>query len=407
MKRGWQTKTLGEICTTIQDGAHQSPKNQFESPGEDRFLYITSKNIRTNYLDLSNVSYVDREFHNQIYPRCKPRVGDVLLTKDGANTGNVALNTIGEPFSLLSSVCLIKTIPELLMPAFLCYYVQSPDGLKSITGQMTGAAIKRIILRDIKLAMIPLPTLTEQQRIVAILDQAFEAIAKARANAEANLKNARALFDSHLQSVFSQRGEGWVENTLENSVIKDCSLSYGIVQPGHEYRGGLPVVRPTDLVTKVIEAEGLKRIDPSLADSYRRTTLRGGDLLLCVRGSTGVVSVASAELAGANVTRGIVPISFDPALVCQDFGYYLMRSEVVQTQIREKTYGAALMQINIRDIRILALPLPPLKEQEALATTFDQLESQSRRLESLYLQKLEALDELKQSLLHQAFSGQL
>ena len=82
----------------IQDGAHESPKTQYDSPAHGRYLYITSKNIRTNYLDLRAVTYVDQEFHNRIYPRCRPSVGDVLLTKDGANTGNVTLNTIPEPF---------------------------------------------------------------------------------------------------------------------------------------------------------------------------------------------------------------------------------------------------------------------------------------------------------------------
>lgn len=207
MKAGWQTKKLRDVCVTIQDGAHESPQRQFDSPGKGRFLYITSKNIRNNCLDLGNVSYVEEDFHNRIYPRCKPSVGDVLLTKDGANTGNVTLNTLDEPFSLLSSVCLIKTKPDALKPGFLSYYIQSPDGLESITGQMTGAAIKRIILRDIKLAPIPIPPLSEQRRIVGILDEAFDGLARATANAEQNLRNARALFESHLQSVFTQRGK--------------------------------------------------------------------------------------------------------------------------------------------------------------------------------------------------------
>jgi len=85
VKRGWALSTLGSVCTKIQDGAHQSPQTLFSEGGPGRFLYITSKNIRNDGLDLSNVSYVNHEFHNQIYPRCKPEVGDVLLTKDGAN----------------------------------------------------------------------------------------------------------------------------------------------------------------------------------------------------------------------------------------------------------------------------------------------------------------------------------
>jgi type I restriction enzyme S subunit len=112
---GWQIKKLGEICLKIQDGAHSSPQVLYEQGGDKNFLYITSKNIRNNYIDLSNISYVDLDFHNSIYPRCNPEFGDVLLTKDGSNTGNVTINTLNEPFSLLSSVCLIKTDPQKLI----------------------------------------------------------------------------------------------------------------------------------------------------------------------------------------------------------------------------------------------------------------------------------------------------
>ena len=199
----WQTRSLGDVCPVIQDGAHRSPKRQYNEKAKGRFLYITSKNIRNNFIDLANVTYVDSEFHNQIYPRCKPELGDVLLTKDGVSTGNICLNTIGEPFSLLSSVCLIKTDPTRLLPAFLCYYVQSPEGLRRITGEMTGTAIKRIILRNIKAATIPLPPLPEQRSIVGAIDKAFAAIAIARANTEKKLRALDEVQRSLLDEAFT------------------------------------------------------------------------------------------------------------------------------------------------------------------------------------------------------------
>ncbi len=164
----------------------------------------------------------------------------------------------------------------------------------------------------------------------------------------------------------------WQTKTLEEVADSDCSLSYGIVQPGDEFVDGLPVVRPTDLTTKVIELGALKRIDPKLAAGYQRTTLQGGELLLCVRGSTGTISIASSELSGANVTRGIVPIRFRKTLLDTTFGYYLMLADQVQSQIREKTYGAALMQINIRDLRNIVLTFPPLAEQQRIVGLLDE-----------------------------------
>jgi type I restriction enzyme, S subunit len=290
-------------------------------------------------------------------------------------------------------------VPEkFLLPKFFYYQLQTANLEK------LGYARHYRLLKELAIAY---PSTSEQQRIVAILDEAFDGIATAKANAEKNLQNARALFESRRRFIFTNCSDEWQEKKLEDVVDSKCSLSYGIVQPGDEYLDGLPIVRPTDLTKKIIEIEGLKRIAPNLADSYRRTTLYGGDILLCVRGATGTVSVAATELAGANVTRGIVPILFEPSLVSQNFGYHLMRCEPVQSQIREKTYGAALMQINIRDLRLLKLRLPSVVQQSLLAAELDELSYETQHLESLYQQKLVALDALKKSLLHQAFSGEL
>jgi type I restriction enzyme S subunit len=319
--------------------------------------------------------------------------------------------SFGRPYIMKTSGCihdgwLVLRQPK-IDPDYL-YYVLGSDLVFNQFDQLAaGSTVRNLNIGLAKTVKIPIPPLAEQQRIVGLLDEAFEGLATAKATAEKNLQNAHALFESHLQSVFTQRGEGWVQKPFEKVVHVDCSLSYGIVQPGEEYANGLPIVRPTDLGAGTIYLDGLKRINPKIAGGYNRTTLQGHELLLCVRGSTGVVSKAAPELAGGNVTRGIVPIRFDSKLITQDFGYYLIRSETVQSQIREKTYGTALMQINIRDLRVLELSLPPIKEQTSLVEKLDALSEETRSLAAIYERKLAALEELKKSLLHQAFSGEL
>lgn len=150
LPNGWKWVKLGKACSKIQDGSHFSPKKQYAESEEGRFMYITAKNIRNDYMDLSKLTYVDKDFHDSIYQRCNPEYGDVLLIKDGVNTGEVTLNTIHEPFSLLSSVCIFKTDKTALTNSFLEYFIQSPFGSKAIANSMTGTAIKRIILRKIK-----------------------------------------------------------------------------------------------------------------------------------------------------------------------------------------------------------------------------------------------------------------
>lgn len=254
---------------------------------------------------------------------------------------------------------------------------------------------------------VRVPSLVQQRSIVAILDEAFEGIATAKANAEKSLQNARELFGRLSAAVLDQLAPISRTTTLEDVAEPGCSLSYGIVQPGEDVAGGLPIVRPVDLNDGVVTLNGLKRIDSALARSYERTTLKGNDILLCVRGTTGALALADSDLAGANVTRGIVPIRFDAAQISQDFGFWLMRSEPVQIQIRAKTYGAALMQINIRDLRQLTLLVPPKHEQELAVKRFEELKAATDQLVDSYQRKLVALEELKKSLLKQAFSGAL
>ncbi len=384
MKAGWRTLALGDLCD-ILDNKRKPITKRDRKPGE--YPYYGATGIQ---------DFVEGYLFDEPL---------VLVGEDGAKWAsgeNTAFAIEGKCW-VNNHAHVLRPNRTLLNDNWLIHFLTHSDLSPFVSG-LTVPKLNQGNLREIP---IPLPPLPEQHRIVALLDEAFDGIATAKANAEKNLQNARALFESHLQSVFTERGEGWAEKPLEEIVDAQCSLSYGIVQPGNDFPSGLPVVRPTDLTSKVIAVDGLKRIDPKLADGYKRTTLRGNELLLCVRGSTGVVAVTSPELAGANVTRGIVPIMFEPSLLRQEFGYFLMTSEAVQSQIRAKTYGAALMQINIGDLRKISVSFPPIKEQERMAEKLEDLSGETQRLESLYQRKLAALDELKQSLLHQAFSGVL
>lgn len=392
MKKEWPTQRLGDVCEIIMG---QSPDGEsYNTTGEG----VPLINGPVEFSAESFGKTVRTKFTTKPTKFC--REGDLILCVRGSTTGR--MNIAGFDACVGRGVAAIRA--KQYQP-WINHFISSKRD--EIHGKGTGATFPNVsgsTLENFELLVPPLP---EQKRIVGILDEAFEGITTATANAEKNLRNARALFESHLQSVFTQRGKGWVEKPLEGVVDANCTLSYGIVQPGHDYPNGLPVVRPTDLIAKVITLDGLKRIDPKLAEGYRRTKLRGDELLLCVRGSTGVVSMTAPDLVGANVTRGIVPIVFDPSILRQDFGYFLMTSEAVQSQIRAKTYGAALMQINIGDLRKIVVSFPMLKEQKEVAAKLNVLAAETQRLESIYLQKLAALGELKKSLLHQAFSGQL
>ena len=207
-------RALKEVCEKIQDGSHYSPKIQTKVRKHGMYLYITSKNIRNNKMLLDNVTYVDKSFHESIYKRCNPKYEDVLLTKDGVNTGNVTLNTLKEPFSLLSSVCLIRPNKDILLPSFVKYYIQSPVGFKELTGKMTGTAIRRIILKRIKNAEIPIPDLVVQKQIVQEIETRLSVCDKIMVTIDESLEQAEALRQSILKKAFE--GELLSESELES-----------------------------------------------------------------------------------------------------------------------------------------------------------------------------------------------
>ena len=378
LPKGWEIKTIGDVCVSASSNVSQ---NKLANDEGDYPIYGASGLIK-------KVSF---------YHQDKPYLS---IVKDGSGVGRV---TKMDAYTSVIGTLQYILPKENIDLDYLNYSLMSVDFKKYVAG----AAIPHIYFKDYKnepFLWMPLP---EQQRIVSILDEAFAAIAKAKANAEQNLKNAKELFDSYLQGVFEKKGDGWEEKTLEELADESCTLSYGIVQPGEEFENGLPVIRPTDLTSRYIKVEGLKRIDPKLADGYKRTKLIGDELLLCVRGTTGVVSIATPELKDANVTRGIVPIRFNSKFINQEFGYYLLISNYVQRQIRAKTYGAALMQINIGDLRKILTPYPPIKEQQTIVRQLDTLRAETQKLEAVYQKKISDLEELKKSILQKAFAGEL
>jgi len=173
LPQGWTWTKLSYVCAKIQDGTHFSPPNSAELKGG--IPYITAKNIKPHGIDVSEITYVSRRVHEEIYRHCDPEKGDVLYIKDGATTGLAVVNDLDYPFSMLSSVALLKPIKRFVDPSFLKHYLNSPDTFERMTGRMTGTAIKRIILERIREAEFPLAPINEQRIIVEKVETFFHA----------------------------------------------------------------------------------------------------------------------------------------------------------------------------------------------------------------------------------------
>jgi type I restriction enzyme S subunit len=190
----WEKKKLGEVAEKITDGTHFSPK----SFDHGEFLYITSKNVKDGYMELSNAQYISYEDHTSIYKRCDVKKGDILLTKDGT-IGQSCINELEIEFSLLSSVAFIRTLSN-YSNYFIYQLIVSDIGQKEIESQIAGQALRRITLHKINNFEFHFPTLPEQSKIATFLtavDEKLQALKKKKSLLEVYKKGV-------MQKLFSQ-----------------------------------------------------------------------------------------------------------------------------------------------------------------------------------------------------------
>jgi type I restriction enzyme S subunit len=279
---------------------------------------------------------------------------------------------------------------------YLYYYLASIVPLLNDLG--TGATFKELSGGKLKEVPVPVAPLHEQHRIVAILDEAFDGIATAKANAERNLQNARALFESHLQSVFTERGEGFEETTLG----KVCEFVGGSQPPKAVFQkekaaDNIRLIQIRDYKSDkhivFIPKSMAKRFcnpDDVMIGRY------GPPLFQILRGLDGAYNVALMKA---------VP---NESKLSRDYLFYFLKhSDILQYVIYHSDRAAGQIGVTKETLEPYPIALPSQGAQVRAVGTIMELESETQRLESLYQQKLTALDDLKKSLLHQAFSGQL
>ena len=240
-----------------------------------------------------------------------------------------------------------------------------------------------------------LPTIEEQRRISDLLWAAYEV--------KKSYRKMISSIDEMVKSQFIEKigdtrtnPKGWDVYTLKELVVPSCPISYGIVQPGDDIEeGGVPIVRPVDLdETHRVTAKGLKRTTKEISDAYKRTILEGNELLLCVRGTTGLVGLATDELKGCNVTRGITPLSFNEK-ADRVFMLCTFLSDGIQEFISDNTIGSALRGINMAVIREMKIPTPPVHVQKSFADLYIQADKSKFELK----QAIEKIDKVMRALM--------
>lgn len=276
---------------------------------------------------------------------------------------------------------------------------------ESLLGQRRGVRQKNLSLAKIKDIEVDLPLLPEQQRIVGVLDEAFEAIAIAKANAEKNRQNARAIFESHLRFVLTQRGKGWEEKRLDQL----CTFSSGGTPSKSNssyWSGRIPWISGRDMKSTRL-SDSVLHISQKAVDESSTRMAPVGALLILVRG----MGLAH----GAQIGELMVPSAFNqdiraihpkPDLVPR-FLLFALRHTINSSDTVLSNAAHGTLKIDSDELEKAIIPFPPKEQQRRIVATIDALVEESQLLASLYEQKLASLEELKKSLLHQAFSGEL
>jgi len=400
MKAGWQTKTLEEACE-FSNGLWKGEKEPFVNVGVIRNTNFTKEGA----LDDSDIAYLDVEVKK--FEKRRLQFGDIILEKSGGGpkqpVGRVALFDKNEglySFSNFTSAIRVKNPNELDFRflhkhLFWTYLSGVTEGMQS---HSTG--IRNLDGNAYKTIQIAIPPLPEQHRIVAILDEAFNGIATAKANAEKNLQNACALFESHLQSVFKKRDEEWLEQTL-GEVFTTATGTTPAKNNADFYGDFMPLVKPPELCDAPFDSasDGLSEAGAAVA----RTLPEKSILVSCI-GKLGKIGMNTVPVAFNQQINAILP---NETHAIPEFMFFQSLAPVFKDQLESLASGTTVPIVNKSKFNSVRVVLPPLSVQKSVVAKLAELREETQRLESIYQRKLTALDELKKSLLHQAFSGQL
>jgi type I restriction enzyme S subunit len=377
MKAGWQTKPLGELCE-ILDSRRKPITKRDRVAGE--YPYYGATGIQ---------DYVAGFIFDEPL---------VLVGEDGAKwaSGENTAFAVSGKYWVNNHAHVLRPFRKAILDNWLIYFLNHSDLSEFVSG-LTVPKLNQGSLREIP---IPVPPLPEQERIVGILDEAFDGIAKAKALAESNLQNARALFQSHLQSVFSQKGEDWVETTLGAS-FKTVTGNTPSKSNASYFGDFMPLVKPPELLDDYIGdvADGLSKAGADVA-----RTLPANSVLVSCIGNLGKIGINAEPVAFNQQINAVLP---NLKLAEPELMFFQALCSTFKQQLEDLATGTTVPIVNKSKFNEIRIVLPPIDEQLAIVENIKSLRSETQRLESLYQNKLNALDELKKSLLHQAFSGNL
>lgn len=383
--KNWGRKKIVDISNIFEDGDWIESKDQ----SAEGIRLIQTGNVGNGiFKDRGEKArYISEDTFKKL--RCTEIFeGDCLVSRLPDPVGRACiLPDTGEKMITAVDCTIIRFDQKQLLSNWFLYYSLSNEYQNEIQKQVTGATRQRISRKNLGLVSVPLPPLPEQQRIISILDETFAAIAKAKANAEQNLNNAKELFESYLQGVF-ENGK-WETKTIETV----CNEIFaGGDAPKNNFSTESNEEHKIPIYGNAVKGMGLY----GYTDFARVTK---PCVTIAARGSgTGHTELRNEPFLP--IVRLIVCIP-DINQMSTEFFKYTIDNLVIQKS------GSAIPQLTVPMIKDYKIPVPTIEEQKQLVEKAETLRAEIKRLEAIYQQKLLNLEELKKSVLHKAFNGEL
>jgi len=433
---GWVWNRLTNVLKKLTDGTHHSPPNS--NFGE--FPYVTAKNIKNHGIEISNLTYVTKELHNEIFSRCNPEHGDLLYIKDGATTGIVAINQLREEFSMLSSVALLK-LTGAIDNRYLLWTLRSPFFYNQIRAAMKGAAITRVNLTELAQTWIPLPPLAEQKRIVAKVDELMGLCDELEVQQQERELRKSVLIRSSL-SRFSEsptrENLGYLFHNsydIPPSELRKSILTLAVqgklvpfdiestkqtvgehidFQNGFAFKSQWFTTTGTRLCRNVNVSHGFLDwketvfVDEKIVGDFQRFALCEGDIVLSLDRpliATGlkVARVTQEDLPSLLLQR-VARLTPKHDQLTQSYIFLWLNSTAFVDCIAPGRSNG-VPHISTRQVQELSFSLPPLSEQHRIVSKVDQLMSLVDELERQQATSREKASNLLDAIVHEMTSG--
>ena len=405
----WETKTLGEVCTFTR-GLTYKKSDEVQS-SKNVVLRANNISLERGELDFEELKYIRPDI--DVPASKKLRFGSLLIcTASGSkkHLGKIAYVDADYDYAFGGFMGLVTPNDE-IDGKFLYRCMTSKRYFDFIQELSDGININNLKFSQLSDFNIPVPPLPKQKRIVAILDEVFEGIDAAIANTEKNLANAHELFESHLNNIFTEKGEGWVDTHLKGITTK---IGSGATPRGgaNSYKAeGISLIRSLNVYDRQFSEGKLAFIDDRQAEKLSNVIVKNGDVLFNITGaSIARCCIAPTKYLPARVNQHVSILRPIQERLSSSFLCYLMTSRPYKKHLLGvgDEGGSTRQAITKSQLQELLISLPPTIERQAdVVSHIDEQASLTRRLEAVYGAKREQLKSLKQSLLAKAFSGEL